>query len=114
MLLLLSISKSVFGFQIYRICSIALGTPPEQFTWEFYDSEKNYKKIGPIRPVDFYREHIKPLSDLTDMVNMRVILYSITTSRRLGKVCEPLARQVGRVQNALVSKLNTSQIFQQK
>lgn len=54
--------------EIYRICSIALGTPPEQFTWEFYDSEKNYKKIGPIRPVDFYREHIKPLSDLTDMV----------------------------------------------
>lgn len=54
--------------EIYRMCSISLGTPPDTITWEFYDNEKKYQKIGPIKPIDFYKQHIKPLSNLEDMI----------------------------------------------
>lgn len=54
--------------QIYRIASTCLGTPLETFTWEFYDLEKNYVKIGPIKPVDFYRQYIKPIYNMEDKV----------------------------------------------
>lgn len=54
--------------QIYRVINICLGTPPETFTWEFRDKEKNYHKIGPITPLEFYQEHVKPVFNVEDKV----------------------------------------------
>ncbi|XP_069767142.1 bleomycin hydrolase [Narcine bancroftii] len=54
--------------QIFRIINICLGTPPDTFTWEFRDKEKNYQKIGPITPLQFYKEHVKPLFNMEDKV----------------------------------------------
>lgn len=52
--------------QIYNVCSITLGSPPEKFTWEYYNKNKEYKKIGPISPVDFYKEFVKPVFNMED------------------------------------------------
>ncbi|KAK3084642.1 hypothetical protein FSP39_016734 [Pinctada imbricata] len=54
--------------QIYKILSICLGTPPREFTWEYYNNEKVYNKIGPIKPKDFYDKHVKPLYNVADKV----------------------------------------------
>jgi bleomycin hydrolase len=40
-----------------------LGTPPKEFTWEYYDKSKQYHKVGSISPLDFYRDHVKPHFD---------------------------------------------------
>ena len=65
----------VFYFQIYRLASTCLGSPPETITWEYYDVDKNYVKIGPIKPVDFYREYIKPVFNMQDKVTKTKPLY---------------------------------------
>jgi len=54
--------------EIYRILSVCLGTPPQTFTWEYYDKDKKYQKIGPISPQDFYHQHIKPVFNMEDKV----------------------------------------------
>lgn len=54
--------------EIYRIVSICLGIPPETFTWEYYDKSKTYHKIGPITPIDFYNEYVKPVYNVEDKV----------------------------------------------
>ncbi|XP_071945104.1 bleomycin hydrolase-like [Antedon mediterranea] len=51
---------------IHRICSICLGTPPGTFTWEFYDKNKAYQKIGPITPKEFYEKHVQSLFNVND------------------------------------------------
>nr|XP_022337813.1 bleomycin hydrolase-like [Crassostrea virginica] len=58
--------KSAMLQQIYTILSICLGTPPKTITWEYYDMRKNYKSIGPISPLEFYRERIKPNFDMEE------------------------------------------------
>ncbi|XP_048751935.2 bleomycin hydrolase-like [Ostrea edulis] len=60
--------KSLMLQQIYSILSICLGTPPKTFTWEYYDKDKKYQKIGPISPVEFYQSKIKPLYNMKDKV----------------------------------------------
>ncbi|KAB1265981.1 Bleomycin hydrolase, partial [Camelus dromedarius] len=55
-------------FQIFRVVCICLGNPPETFTWEYRDKDKNYQKIGPITPLKFYREHVKPLFNMEDKI----------------------------------------------
>lgn len=54
--------------EIYRIVSICIGSPPETFTWEYYDTDKKYQKIGPITPIEFYRQHIQPHYNIADKV----------------------------------------------
>nr|XP_056721159.1 bleomycin hydrolase isoform X2 [Euleptes europaea] len=54
--------------EVFRIVSICLGSPPETFCWEFYDKEKVYHKIGPISPLQFYQEHVKPVFDMESKV----------------------------------------------
>lgn len=54
--------------EIHRIVSICLGIPPETFTWEYYDKSKTYHKIGPITPIDFYNEYVKPVYNVEDKV----------------------------------------------
>ncbi|CAG4932099.1 unnamed protein product [Colias eurytheme] len=53
---------------IYHIVATCLGTPPEQFTFEYYNKEKAYNKIGPISPLQFYNEHVRPLFNVDDKV----------------------------------------------
>lgn len=54
--------------EVYNITRICLGTPPETFTWEYYNKNKEYQKIGPISPRDFYIQHIKPVYNMEDKV----------------------------------------------
>lgn len=54
--------------EIYRIVSICLGIPPETFTWEYYDKSKTYHKIGPVTPLEFYNEYVKPVYNVEDKV----------------------------------------------
>ncbi|XP_066491956.1 bleomycin hydrolase [Tiliqua scincoides] len=54
--------------EVYRIVTICLGSPPKTFCWEYYDKEKNYHKIGPISPQQFYKEHVKPLFDMESKI----------------------------------------------
>lgn len=57
-----------FSGQVFRIVSTCLGNPPETFCWEFRDKEKNYHKYGPMTPVEFYNEHVKPYFNMEDKV----------------------------------------------
>lgn len=53
---------------IHKIVSICLGIPKDKFTWEYYDKSKTYHKIGPITPVQFYEEHVRPVYDVQNKV----------------------------------------------
>ncbi|XP_067866534.1 bleomycin hydrolase isoform X2 [Heterodontus francisci] len=64
----LSTEKDNMIEEVFRIVSICLGTPSETITWEFRDKEKNYQKIGPLTPLKFYKEHVKPLFNMEDKV----------------------------------------------
>uniref|UniRef100_A0A2R5LC70 Bleomycin hydrolase n=1 Tax=Ornithodoros turicata TaxID=34597 RepID=A0A2R5LC70_9ACAR len=52
----------------YRIVSICLGSPPSTFTWEYYNKNKTYCKVGPITPVEFYEKHVKQLFNVDDKI----------------------------------------------
>ena len=73
----------IYTFQIYRILSIVLGSPPETFTFQYYtkgqgEVKPQFQSIGPITPLDFYRTHIKPdCVEMDDLVRVREG-YSIT------------------------------------
>lgn len=54
--------------EIYNIVGICLGIPPEKFTWEYYDKNKKYFSVGPITPVDFYSQYVKPYFNVDDKV----------------------------------------------
>ncbi|XP_013380408.1 bleomycin hydrolase [Lingula anatina] len=54
--------------EIYRIVSICLGTPPDTLTWEYYDKNKAYQKVGPMSPREFYRKHVKPFFNMEDKI----------------------------------------------
>ncbi|KAM9005698.1 bleomycin hydrolase isoform X1 [Sarcophilus harrisii] len=54
--------------EVFRVVSICLGTPPDKFTWEYRDKDKTYHKIGPISPLEFYREHVKPFFNMQDKI----------------------------------------------
>lgn len=49
-----------------RIC---VGSPPETITWEYYDKNKKFTKLGPITPLEFYKEHVKPHFNMEDKVS---------------------------------------------
>ncbi|XP_037092094.1 bleomycin hydrolase-like [Pollicipes pollicipes] len=54
--------------QVHRILAICLGLPPRTFTWEYYDKNKAYHKVGPITPRDFYEQHVKPHFNASEQV----------------------------------------------
>ena len=54
--------------EIYNIVSICIGIPCETFTWEYYDKDKKYNKIGPVTPFEFYEKHVKPWFNVNDKV----------------------------------------------
>ncbi|XP_045454400.1 bleomycin hydrolase [Melitaea cinxia] len=53
---------------IYNIVATCLGTPPDQFTFEFYNKEKAYNSFGPLTPQEFYNKHVKPVYNVDDKV----------------------------------------------
>ncbi|XP_037292657.1 bleomycin hydrolase isoform X2 [Manduca sexta] len=53
---------------IYNIVATCLGTPPEKFTFEFYNKEKAYNSFGPLTPKEFYETHVRPLYDVNEKV----------------------------------------------
>uniref|UniRef100_A0A8C6M383 Bleomycin hydrolase n=1 Tax=Nothobranchius furzeri TaxID=105023 RepID=A0A8C6M383_NOTFU len=53
---------------VFRVVSVCLGSPPETICWEFRDKEKNFHRMGPLTPRQFYREHVKPLYNMQDKV----------------------------------------------
>jgi len=53
---------------IYRIVCICLGSPPKEFTWEYYNKSKKYQKIENISPLEFYLIHVKPSFDVSSKV----------------------------------------------
>ncbi|CAF4802857.1 unnamed protein product [Pieris macdunnoughi] len=53
---------------IYHIVCTCLGTPPDKFTFEFYNKEKAYKNFGPLTPQEFYNQHIRSLYNVDDKV----------------------------------------------
>jgi len=54
--------------EIHRIVTTCLGSPPNQITFEYYDTSKQYQKIGPISPVDFYKQVVKPIFNMDNKV----------------------------------------------
>ncbi|XP_037937785.1 bleomycin hydrolase-like isoform X2 [Teleopsis dalmanni] len=54
--------------EIYKVVGICLGIPPETFTWEYYDKTKSYQSVGPISPIEFYNQHVKPIFNVEDKV----------------------------------------------
>jgi len=54
--------------QLYRIVSICIGSPPETVTWEYYDKDKQYHKVGPLTPLEFYEQYVKPHFNISDKV----------------------------------------------
>ena len=55
---------------IYRILGICLGIPPDTFTWRFNDILGDQQKIGPITPLEFYNDHVKPHFDVSTKVHL--------------------------------------------
>lgn len=53
---------------IYRIVAICLSIPSEKFTWEYTEKSKVTHSIGPVTPLEFYKEHVKPLFNVDDKV----------------------------------------------
>jgi len=64
------IEESIDGMneELFRLFSVCLGTPPTEITWEYYTKDKQYEKIGPLSPLNFYVDHIKPLFDMKEKV----------------------------------------------
>ncbi|KAJ8043831.1 Bleomycin hydrolase [Holothuria leucospilota] len=54
--------------EAFRVCSILLGSPPTEFTWEYYDKTRNFKSVGPITPQEFYTLHVKPYFNMKDKI----------------------------------------------
>ncbi|XP_013184230.2 bleomycin hydrolase isoform X1 [Amyelois transitella] len=53
---------------IFNIVATCLGTPPEKFTFEFYNKEKAYNNFGALTPQEFYEQHVRPLFNVNDKV----------------------------------------------
>lgn len=54
--------------QVHKIIAICLGIPKDEFVWEYYDKNKAYHKVGPITPLQFYEEYVKPVFDIENKI----------------------------------------------
>lgn len=55
---------------IYRILSIHLGTPPEEFTWQWRDKNKEFRRDGRFTPLGFAEKYVTaPLDDYVCLVH---------------------------------------------
>ncbi|XP_015251233.1 PREDICTED: bleomycin hydrolase [Cyprinodon variegatus] len=56
------------ALQVFRVASVCLGSPPDTICWEYRDKDKNFHRLGPLSPQEFYRQHVKPLYNIQDKV----------------------------------------------
>lgn len=61
----------IIEIQIHRIVTISLGSPPTKFIFEYTDNSRQYHKIGPISPVDFYLQFVQPVFNINEKVNRK-------------------------------------------
>jgi len=52
----------------YNIVGICLGIPPKTFVWQYTDKAKQVQTIGPLTPLEFYNQLVKPVYDLEDKI----------------------------------------------
>jgi len=64
----LEITISEMMESLYRVIGICLGIPPKTFVWQYTDKSKQVHSMGPITPLDFYNEHVKPLFNVEDKI----------------------------------------------
>jgi bleomycin hydrolase len=62
--------KTAILQQAYRICAIALGTPPKTFSWEYKTKGTNgaYKCHSDLTPKTFYDQFVKPIYDIENKI----------------------------------------------
>ncbi|KAH8402329.1 hypothetical protein KR009_011413 [Drosophila setifemur] len=54
--------------QLYKVVSICLGEPPEEFTWKYYDLKKRYQCLENVTPLHFYEVMLAPTCDVNSFV----------------------------------------------
>lgn len=55
----------------YRVLSICFGTPPESFTYEYRDKNKNYHTTGKVTPLEFFKKFADiNLDDYVELMNL--------------------------------------------
>ncbi|MDR2984893.1 MAG: C1 family peptidase [Nocardiopsaceae bacterium] len=55
---------------IYRILCIHLGTPPEQFDWQWSDKDRNFHRDGVLTPQEFAAKYVElPIDDYVCLVH---------------------------------------------
>uniref|UniRef100_A0A671NTJ1 Bleomycin hydrolase n=1 Tax=Sinocyclocheilus anshuiensis TaxID=1608454 RepID=A0A671NTJ1_9TELE len=54
--------------EVFRVASVCLGSPPDTICWEYRDKDKNFHRMGPLTPLEFYTKHVKPLYNLQDKI----------------------------------------------
>lgn len=51
---------------VHRVLTIHLGTPPSSVDWQWTDDEKNFHRVGPLTPQEFFARYVS--IDLDDYV----------------------------------------------
>ena len=55
---------------IYRVLCIHLGTPPDQFDWQWTDKDRNFHRDGVLRPQEFAAKYVElPIDDYVCLVH---------------------------------------------
>lgn len=56
--------------EFYRLLTLFLGNPPETFTWEYADKDKNFHRLDTCTPQEFYRQEFpEGLRDYVSLIN---------------------------------------------
>ena len=62
--------KEVFLEEFYRMLCIHLGTPPQEFYWEWRDKDNVFHRRGKITPLSFFNEYVgMDLEGLVSLIN---------------------------------------------
>ena len=62
--------KAEIMHTIHRVLCIHLGTPPEQFDWQWTDKDKNFHRDGVLTPQEFAAKYVElPLDDYVCLVH---------------------------------------------
>jgi len=57
-------------YEIYSMLCISLGTPPKEVILEVRDKDKQFHRVGPMTPQEFYREYVGwDLSEYVSLIN---------------------------------------------
>jgi bleomycin hydrolase len=74
--------------EIYKIMSITLGEPPQNFDWNFRNKDKAYQCFEGLTPMSFYKDHVQ--RDVSQMVSLihdpRNEYYKLYSVEYLGNV----------------------------